>query len=216
MVTNAKYGLDIPYNIAPSLQISTILTNMLEYNEIKEGRYIIFDGDPYAVISSHVFRKQQRKPVNATKLKNLISGRMVEHSFHQSDKADEADIEKTEIVFIYSRDDEFWFHEADNKSARFTLSSEQVGDQLKFLKAGMVVTALMFDEKPVGVQLPIKVDLEVTEAPPNVKGDSARGGNKQVVVETGAVVSAPLFINVGDVIRINTQTGEYAERTDKK
>ncbi|MDP3989503.1 MAG: hypothetical protein Q8P93_04705 [bacterium] len=188
---------------------------MLEYNEIKEGRYIIFEDDPYEVIASHVFRKQQRKPVNATKLRHLVSGRMIEHSFHQSDKVHHADIAKKNIVYIYARGNEFWFHEEDNKSARFTLSAEQIGDQARFLKADALVEALTFSGDIVGIQLPIKVDLVVTEAPPNVKGDSSRGGNKVVTLETGATITAPLFINVGDVITVNTQTGEYAERADK-
>lgn len=189
---------------------------MLEYNEIKEGKFIIFEGEPFEVLSSHVFRKQQRKPVNATKLRSMISGRVVEHSFHVSDKAPEADISKEEIVFIYARGDEYWFHKLEDKGARFTLSHDQIGTQAKFLTSNATVNALVFNEEVIGVLLPAKVDLKVTEAAPGVKGDSSRGGTKQVTVETGAVINAPLFINPGDVIRVNTQTGDYAERVDKK
>lgn len=185
---------------------------MLEYNEITVGKQIIFDNEPWEVVASHVFRKQQRKPVNATKLKNLITGRMTEYSFHVSEKAEEADIESKNIKFIYERNGEYWFHEESDPSKRFSLSGEQVGFGAKFLKKDAVVKAMVFEEKIIGVKLPIKVELKVVEAPPSTKGNTAQGGNKVVKVETGASVNTPLFINEGDIIRINTETGEYAER----
>jgi elongation factor P len=189
---------------------------MLEYNEIKEGKFIIYEDEPYQVIDSHVFRKQQRKPVNATKLKNLISGRVVEYSFHQNEKADEADIEKIEVVFIYHRNEEYWFHKKDNKGERFSLEIKTIGDPAVFLKPNLECIALTFNEKVVGIELPIKTEYEVIEAAPGVKGDSSRGGTKPVTIEGGATITVPLFINQGDIIRVNTQNGEYAERADKK
>ena len=116
---------------------------MLEYNEVVERKYIVLDGQPYEVISSHVFRKQQRKPVNAT------------------------------------------------------------------------ITQLLFKEKPLGFKYPITAELKVTEAPPGVRGDTATGGSKPVVLETGAVINVPLFVAEGDIIRLNTETGEYRERIGK-
>ncbi|MDP3955997.1 MAG: elongation factor P [bacterium] len=189
---------------------------MLEYNEIKEGKFIIHENEPYIVIGSHVFRKQQRKPVNATKLKNLISGRVAEYSFHQSEKAEEAEIDKTDVVFIYERNNEYWFNKADNKSERFTLPVEAIGEKAKFLKNNMEVVALVFNGKIIGIDLPVKVEYKVIEAAPGIKGDSSRGGTKIVTIEGGASVNVPLFINQDDVIRVNTTTGEYAERADKK
>ena len=185
---------------------------MLEYNEITLRKYIIFENEPYEVLDAHVFRKQQRKPVNATKLKNLINGRIVEHSFHVSDKAEEADIETKEIKYLYSNRGEHWFCEVNDPSKRFQLSPEILGEQMKFIKANSIVEAKLFDEKIFGVKIPIKVELKVKEAAPGVKGDSAKGSMKQVVLETGDVINAPLFVNEGDVLRINTDTGEYVER----
>lgn len=185
---------------------------MLEYNEITVGKQIIFDNEPWEVVASHVFRKQQRKPVNATKLKNLITGRITEYSFHVSEKAEEADIESKNIKFIYERNGEYWFNEEGDPSKRFSLTETQVGFGAKFLKKDAIVKAMIFEEKVIGVKLPIKVELKVVEAPPSTKGNTAQGGNKVVKVETGASVNTPLFINEGDVIRINTDTGEYAER----
>lgn len=185
---------------------------MLEYNEITVGKFIIFDEEPWEVIDSHVFRKQQRKPVNATKLKNMITGRVTEYSFHQSEKAEEAEIENKDIQFIYESKGEYWFHEVGNPGKRFALTKDQVGNPGKFLKKDTVAKAMVFDDKIIGVKLPIKMELKVVEAPPGTKGNTAQGGSKQVKVETGAYVNTPLFINEGEIIRVNTETGEYVER----
>lgn len=185
---------------------------MLEYNEITLGKVIIFDNEPWEVVASHVFRKQQRKPVNATKLRNLITGRITEYSFHQSEKAEEADIESKDIKFIYEAKGEYWFHEATDPSKRFSLSDSQVGFPGRFLKKDTIVKAMIFDEKIIGVKIPVKMDLKVVEAPPNMRGNTAQGGNKVVKVETGASVNAPLFVEAGDTIKINTENGEYVER----
>jgi len=192
---------------------------MFEYNEITIGKIIIFDNEPWEVIASHVFRKQQRKPVNATRLRNLITGRVTEYSFHQSEKAEEADIETKDIKFIYGpkslpagRQGEYWFHEDGDPSKRFSLKEEQMGYPARFLKKDAIAQAMIFNEKIIGVKLPIKVELKVVEAPPNMKGNTAQGGNKVVKLETGASVNAPLFINEGDTIVVNTENGEYVSR----
>jgi elongation factor P len=185
---------------------------MLEYNEIKPRKYIVHDGEPCEVVSAHVFRKQQRKPVNATKLKNLITGKVVEHSFHVSDKVEEANLETRTVKYLYENKDEYWFCEEKNPSQRFSLSVEQVGDQMKYIKQNSLVDLLSFGDRLIGVQVPIKVELKVIDAPPAVKGNTVQGGVKQVTLEGGAVVNAPMFINEGDVIRINTESGDYVER----
>jgi elongation factor P len=185
---------------------------MLEYNEITIGKVIIYDKEPWEVIASHVFRKQQRKPVNATKLRNLISGRVTENSFHVSEKVEAAEIDYKDIKFIYLQKGEYWFHEDGNPSKRFTLKEEQIGYGAKFLKKDAIAKAMVFDEKIIGMKLPIKVELKVVEAPPNMKGNTAQGGNKVVKVETGISVNAPLFINEGDTIVVNTENGEYVSR----
>lgn len=185
---------------------------MLEYNQITVGKFIEWNGEPWEVLSAHVFRKQQRKPVNATKLRNMITGRVTENSFHQSEKVEEADIETKDINFIYERNGEYWFHEASDKSKRFSLSADQMGAGYQFLKSDTEIKAMIFNDKIIGVKLPIKVELKVVEAPPAVKGNTAQGATKSIKLETGASVNAPLFINEGDTIRVNTETGEYVER----
>ena len=188
--------------------------SLLEYSEITERKYIVLDGQPYEVLSSHVFRKQQRKPVNATKLKNLMTGKVTEYSFHQSEKVSEAEIKTREVKYLYNNSGEWWFSEAEDPSQRFKITADTVGPQGRFLKPNTVITQLLFNEQPIGFKIPITIDLKVTEAPPNIKGDSATGSSKGIVLETGTTINAPLFINEGDIIRVNTETGEYRERVN--
>ncbi len=128
---------------------------------------------------------------------------------------DQAEIESREVKFLYKNKEAYWFCEANDPSKRFSVEEEVVGQGGKYLKANTIVSQLMFGDSSLGFKLPITVDLKVTEAPPNVKGDSATSGGKVVVLETGATINAPLFVNVGDVIKINTETGEYKERVGK-
>ncbi|PIQ66292.1 MAG: elongation factor P [Candidatus Zambryskibacteria bacterium CG11_big_fil_rev_8_21_14_0_20_42_18] len=193
---------------------------MLEYSEIKEKKYIVFENEPFEVVSSHVFRKQQRKPVNATKLRSLLTGRIVEHSFHVSDKVREAEIDKKEVKYLYTNKGEYWFANADDLSKRFELTEEIIGVGAKFLKPNILVTAMLFNDpsnpsgqaKIIGLNLPVKMDLKVTESHPATKGNTAQGATKTVKLETGIELQVPMFIKEGDIIRVNTETGDYADR----
>ncbi len=189
---------------------------MLEYNEIVPRKYIELDGAPFEVLTSHSFRKQMRKPVNQTKLRNLITGKVVERAFHASEKVDEAEIETKSIKYLYSNRGEYWFSETNDPSKRFSLAESMVGESGRFMKTNSNVDALIYNDEIIGVHLPIKVELAVKEAAPAVKGNTVQGGSKEVVLETGATLMVPLFINEGDVLRINTETGDYVERVDKK
>ena len=193
---------------------------MLAYNEVTIRKIIIHDDEPYEVMASHVFRKQQRKPVNATKLKNLLTGRVVEHSFAVSDKVEEADMKKSPIKFLYEQKGEFWFHPDGKPAERFTLAVDIIGDKKQWMRTGDVYNAVVFtndedEERIIGLALPIKMDLKVKESAPAVKGNTSSGALKGVVLETGATVYVPLFINEGDVVTINTETNEYVGRADK-
>lgn len=191
---------------------------MLSYNEIKERKYIVLGDEPYEVLSSHVFRKQQRKPVNQTKLRNLISGSTRAETFHVTDSVEEADLDYKKVKYLYKKDDrknnrtEYWFCDINNPANRFELSEEIVGDNMKFIKGNSEVDSLLFDEKIIGIKIPIKVELKVVDAPPAVKGNSATGANKQITLETGLVVNAPIFIVEGETVVINTDKCEYVER----
>jgi elongation factor P len=188
---------------------------MLNYNEILPKKYIVVDNEPYEVVEAHIARTQQRKPQNQTKIKNLLSGKVIPATFHASDKVPEADIETREVKYLYTSKNESWFCDPEKQADRFALKVELLEGKEGFLKANSIVTAVIFDEKIIGVRLPIKVDLLVKEAAPAVRGNTATGASKQVVLETGATVLVPLFINEGDVLRINTESGEYTERVGK-
>ncbi|MEK7612583.1 MAG: elongation factor P [Patescibacteria group bacterium] len=196
---------------------------MLEYNEILPKKVILLDGEPYEVLDAHVFRKQMRKPVNQTKLRHLITGKVTEQAFHQAEKAEEADLSTKPVKFLYANRGEWWFCAENNPADRFTLAEDLIGAAGQFLKPNSVVDALVFHDpssdlgagKIISVRVPIKMDLVVKEAPPAVKGNTAQGGSKQITLETGATLNAPLFINEGDIVRINTELGTYVERVDK-
>jgi len=189
---------------------------MLEYSEIKKGKVIIYENEPYVVLDYHIARTQQRKPQNQVKMRSLVSGRGVNTVFHASDTVDEADITKRPIKFLYSKGTEHWFCDIKNPSDRFTLEDTLVGDNKKWLKPNSEVESMIFDfddeEKIIGIKLPVKMDFVVKEAPPAIKGASANGSNKRVTLENGTQAEVPLFINEGDTVRINTDTGEYTER----
>ena len=191
--------------------------SQLAYNEIREKKIIIHNDEPCEVIDSHVARTQQRKPQNQVKLKSLISGKTIAATFHVSDTADEAGIEKREVKFLYQNRGEYWFCDPTDPKNRFKLDGTLLGNAGKFLKANENVTALVWttddeEEKTIGLSLPIKMEFRVTEAPPAVRGDTSKGGNKVITLENGTTLNAPMFINEGDVIRVNTETGEYVER----
>ena len=184
---------------------------MLSYNEIKIRKYIILEGVPYEVVTSQVSRKQANKPTNQTKLKSLIDGRVIQKNFHSSEKVKEAEVEKRKIKYLYNNKGEFWFCEKDNPSERFKLPEDLI-DGAKFMKENSLVDAKFFDEKVIGISLPIKIQLKIKEAPPAVKGNTSSGATKKVVLENGTEIYTPLFINEGDTIEINTETGEYTGR----
>lgn len=188
---------------------------VLSYNEIVQKKVIIFNDEPCLVLSCHVFRKQQRKPVNITKLKGLKSARLYEQTFHVSETVEEADLENRQVVFIYRKGSEYWFHIAGKPAERFALTEDFIGDQGKFLKDRSEVQALVFDDEIIGIKYPIKAELKVTEAMPAVKGNTSSSALKQVTVETGATVMVPMFINEGDIISVNTESGDYSERMEK-
>jgi len=190
--------------------------SLLNYNEIKTGKVIIYEGDPCVVLDYHIARTQQRKPQNQVKLRNLITGNGINSTFRTSDTVDEADVTKQDITFLYTNKGEYWFCHGTDRSKRFMLDEATVADSKKFLKENMLLQSIVFDNndesKIIGIKLPIKVDYKVKDAPPSIKGDTATGGTKQITLENGTVINAPLFIEEGEKIVINTETGEYVER----
>ena len=187
---------------------------MLTSSDLRKGVRILIDGEPYEVLDSNPMKKAQRRVVMQTKLKSLLTGNALERNFHQGDVFEEAELTKLSSKYLYGHRGRYFFCEQENPSKRFDLGEELLGNQAKFLKPNEVVDAIIFNEKVVSISLPIKTQLKVTEAPPGIKGDSAQGGTKIVTLETGVRVSVPLFVEEGDVIEVNTETGEYTRRME--
>ena len=188
---------------------------MLSYTELTKGTLFALDGDPYEVIEMNFLRMQQRKAVVQTKIRNLITGKVLDRNWQASDSFEEAEVERKQAIFIYVNRGECWFHEVGNPKERFSISVETIGETAQFLKPNTPVAATVFNGKIIKIALPIKMDFKVIEAPPSIKGNTAQGGAKMVTLEGGAKVSATLFVNTDDVIRVNTETGEYVERVEK-
>jgi elongation factor P len=190
---------------------------LLEYNEIRTGKVIVYNDEPCVVLDNHVARTQQRKPQNQVKLKSLVSGRTYNETFRSSDTAPEADVTKREAKFLFANKGELWFCEPNDPAKRFQISKDIIGESEKFMKPNMMVDTQIFEnddeeEQIIGIKLPIKMEFLVKDAPPSTKGDTATGGNKLVTLENGTTILTPLFVEIGDKIIVNTETGNYVER----
>jgi len=185
---------------------------MLTHTDLKKGVQFILDDQPWEVLEAQLLKMAQRRPVIQSKIRNLIDGRVQERNFQQGDMFEEADLQKKDIKFIYQSKGQYMFCEPKDPSKRFSFTEEQIGTQAKYLKPNETVTGIVFDEKIITFKLPIKVQLKVKESAPGVKGDRASGGTKEAILESGAVIQVPLFIEEGDVIEINTETNEYVKR----
>ncbi len=184
---------------------------MLSISDIKSGKNIILNGIPFAVLYHEHSKTGRAGSVLRTRLKNLANGTVLEKTFQGSEMAEEADITKTKAQYTYRENDVYNFMDNENYE-QFSLSKEALGDNVSYLKEGTEVTLLNFNDGPINVELPVKVTLEVTDAPPGIKGDTVSTGGKVVTLETGLKVSTPLFVKVGDKIIVNTERGEYVSR----
>lgn len=184
-------------------------------NDIKKGKVLDIESQPCLVVEANFVRMQQRKPVMQTKLKNLITGKVLEINFHPGDRVEEADLAHRKASFLYSADNHAYFMDGESFE-QFGINLEQLGDQSKYLKESMEVDALYYNGDPVSVAIPAKVDLKVITTIEGARGDTAQGKVlKPATLETGLEVSVPIFIHEGDVIRVNTETGDYMERVNE-
>jgi elongation factor P len=179
--------------------------------DIRTGTVVKVQGQPYLVVWNQFNRKQMRKPVMRTKLKNLIDGSALDKTFLAGESFEFADIERKKCQYLYKDGQGANFMDSESYE-QFTLPVEDLEESLKFLKDDTEVFVTFYEGNPIGIQPPIKVALEVKSTVPGVKGDTAQGGTKPATLETGATVNVPLFITEGERIIINTETGEYDSR----
>ena len=187
----------------------------LSVNELKQKTFLIYEGQPYVVLETHHLKMQQRRPTVQVKMRNVTNGKVLERNFAQSDVFEEADIERAKVKFLYNHKDQYWFSYENEPTKRFLLTEGLIGEATKFLKSNTVLDAIEYNGNITNIELPVKMEFKVVEAPPAIRGDTAQGGVKQIKIETGAHINVPLFINQDDIIRINTETGEYVERVEK-
>jgi len=187
---------------------------MVSYSELKKGLRIILNKEPHEILEARPLFKGRGHSVLQAKIKNLITGNVISQTFHPSDIFEEAELKKLQAKFLYVHHSQYFFSEINQPAKRFNLTQEQIGSQAQFLKPGQIVETLIYKGKIVNISLPIKVHLKVVEAPPGVRAGRAEAGTKQVVLETGATISVPLFIKEGDIIEVNTQTAEYVRRIE--
>ncbi|MBT4722448.1 elongation factor P [Candidatus Falkowbacteria bacterium] len=186
---------------------------MLDISQVKLGAIVKLNNDPYSVIQAAQKQVGRGGSIKVLKLKNLLTGAVLEKTIKGNDKMEEADLARGKAQYLYIEGNEVYF--MDNETfEQFSIDKESVGDISGFLKEGTDVSVMIFEGKPVSVQLPVKVELTVKDAPPGVKGDTAGTATKTITLETGYEVNAPLFIKQGDVVRINTENGTYVERVN--
>src|SRR5579885_3130200 len=188
---------------------------VLDFSDLKgTGQIIKYNGEPYQIIWSNFMRTAQRKPVIQAKLRNLMTGKVMEYSFKYGEKIEEPDVTKSKCQYLYADDEGAHFMDPESFET-IVVPKAIVEDQTKFLKEGTDTTIMFFEDRPIALDLPVKMDLLVVETAHGVKGDTATGGTKPATVETGYVVNVPLFIKEGDVVRVNTASGDYVERASQ-
>lgn len=184
---------------------------MISTNDLRNGVTIELDNGLWSVVEFLHVKPGKGSAFVRTKLKNVETGNVMEKTFRAGEKVPKAVLNKSEMEFLYSADNDYIF--MDNESyEQITLDKSALGDGVKYLKENTVVNILRHGDRLIGVDLPNHIELEVTETPPAEKGNTAQGGTKPATLETGAVVNVPFFINVGDKIRVDTRTNEYLDR----
>ena len=184
---------------------------MVSAGDVRNGLTIEYEGNEFQVIEFQHVKPGKGAAFVRTKLKNIKSGGIIEKSFRPTEKFPQAHIERKEMQYLYSDGDLFHFMDVETYD-QIALSEDQVGDTLKFVKENEMVKILSHNGEVFAMEPPLFVELEITETEPGFKGDTSTGATKPATVETGALVYVPLFVEIGDVIKIDTRTGEYLSR----
>lgn len=184
---------------------------MISSNDFRTGLTIEVDGDIYSVVEFMHVKPGKGSAFVRTKLKNMRTGASVERTFRAGEKVIRAHIERREMQYLYNDGDSYYFMDTGTYE-QTSLPKEQLDEAVKYLKDNMSIYVLDYQGETIGIELPNSVELEVVETEPGVRGDTATGASKNAVLETGATIQVPLFIEVGDKIRVDTRTGNYIER----
>ncbi|HEY8509592.1 MAG TPA: elongation factor P [Steroidobacteraceae bacterium] len=180
-------------------------------SEFRAGLKVLLEGDPYVIVENEMVKPGKGQAFNRVKVRNLKTGRVTERTVKSGDSWEAADVIDTEMQYLY-QDGDFWYFMVPDSFEQYTAGKSAVGDNAVWLKEGVVCTVTLWNNEPLVVTPPPHIELKVVETDPGVRGDTATGGQKPAKLETGAVVRVPLFINEGEVLKIDTRTGEYISR----
>ena len=184
---------------------------MINAGELRKGVTIELDGNIYQIAEYQHVKMQQRQPVIKLKLRDVRTGNLVERNFQSGDKIESVFLEHRPIQYLYNDNDLYYFMDTESYE-QMVLTATQLGEGLRYLKEEANLEILTCKGEAVSVELPTAVELQVSETEPGFKGDRATAGTKPAKVETGFIVHVPLFINIGDVVKVDTRTGEYLEK----
>ncbi|MGB9846172.1 MAG: elongation factor P [Desulfotomaculales bacterium] len=184
---------------------------MVSTNDFRTGLTIDLDGEAYQVVDFQHVKPGKGSPFVRSKLKNLRTGAVIEKTFNAGEKIPRAHVERREVQYLYNDGGTYYFMDMENYD-QVPLTAEQLGEAVKFLKENLTLHIVLYQGKSIGVDLPNYVELKVIDTTPGIRGDTATGGTKPATLETGYVVQVPLFVNVGDVLQIDTRTGLYLKR----
>lgn len=187
---------------------------MLDSSDLRKGLKLEIDGDPYIVVQFDFVKPGKGQALYKCRLKNMITGAQFDRTYRSGEKFNEANLEEVEMEYLYFDGEHYCFMNTSNYEQDL-LSAEQVGEAKNFLKENTVCNVLLFDRRAIGISLPFFVELKIVQADPWVKGDTASGDSKPATLETGYVIQVPPFVEEGELVRIDTRTGNYVERVKK-
>ena len=183
-------------------------------NQFRNGLKIELDNEPFVIVEFQHVKPGKGGAFIRTKLRSLITGNVLERTFRSGEKVGKPQLEEKEMLYLYSSDNEYHVMDMETYEQIF-LTEDQLGTSKNYLQENVVVKVLFYNGQPIGVDVPIFVELRIAKTDPGVRGDTASGGTKPAILETGATVQVPLFLNVGDVVKVDTRTGEYIERVQR-
>ncbi len=184
---------------------------MYTTSDFRKGLKIEIGGEPYTIVDFQHVKPGKGGAFVRTRLKSLTSGNVLDMTFRSGDKVDKPDLEEREMQFLYESNGEYHFMDTNNYEQLF-LTGDQLGESKDFLKENLVIKAVFHNKRPIGIETPMFVELKVAQTEPGMRGDTATGATKPATLESGAVIQVPLFVNEGDILRIDTRTREYITR----
>ncbi len=184
---------------------------MLDANELRKGVTFLLDGELYQVLEYQHYKPGRGNAIIRTKIRNLRTGTTIPRNFLSGDRFEEALVERRTIQYLYNDGEFFYFMDLETYE-QMRLTADIVGERADYLKEGLELTISLYGEEPIDIEIPVSIELEVVDAPAAVVGDTATGASKTVTCETGLQVNVPLFVEMGDVIRVDSRTGEYVTR----